>query len=316
MTEWTGTTEMKLNRMAYLIKEGIQSIFTHGFMSFASVTIIVACLIIMGCFSLLTVNIDAIITELEQDNQILAFVDDSGYDNSASGAQAYLEDALEIQDRLEALSNVREVEFISRDEAMSSFVSEYDDESMFSDVDESVFRHRYVVYLRDISLMQQTAEDIEAVRGIGPGNVSAHLEISRGFVMVRNIVSAVSLILIAILFVVSIFIMANTIKLATFGRKEEIAIMKMVGAGNFFIRCPFVVEGLVLGLTGGAIAFFVQWGIYELLCEKAMSSMLSNFVSLVPFSVLMWPVLIIFVGIGLIVGVFGSNIAIRNYLKV
>lgn len=263
MTEWTGTTEMKLNRIGYLFKEGIKSIFTHGFMSFASVTIIVACLIIMGCFSLLTVNIDAIITELEQENQILAFVDDSGYDNTKAGAQQYLEDALEIQARLEAIDNVREVVFESRDEAMVDFVAQYDDETMFSDLDESVFRHRYIIYLEDISLMEQTAAEIEDVRGIA--KVRAHLEISRGFVMVRNIVSVVSLILIVILFVVSIFIMANTIKLATFNRKEEIAIMKMVGATNGFIRWPFVVEGFILGFVASVVAFFLQWGLYNLL---------------------------------------------------
>ena len=316
MTEWTGTTAMKLNRIGYLFKEGIKSIFTHGFMSFASVTIIVACLIIMGSFSLLAVNINGIITELEQENVILAFVDDSSYADTEEGAAAYLEAAKELQPRLEAIENVREAVLVTRDEAMENFVEQYDDQSMFSDVDASVLRHRYVIYLDDISLMEQTAAEIEAVRGIGEGNISAHLEVSRAFIMVRNIISVISLILIAILFVVSIFIMANTIKLATFNRKEEIAIMKMVGAGNFFIRCPFVIEGLVLGLLGGAIAFFIQWGIYVLVCGKIMGGIIGNFVSVIPFDTLMWPVLVVFAAVGLIVGAFGSNIAIRNYLKV
>ncbi len=312
--EWMGTTEMKLNRTGYLFKEGIKSIFTHGFMSFASVTIIVACLIIMGSFSLLALNVDQIIGELEQENEILAYVDDTPYENTAEGAAEYLEDARDIQPRLEAIPNVREVKFVSRDDAMNSFVSQYDDESMFSDVDSSVLRHRYIIYLDDISLMETTAEEIENVRGIA--KVNAHLEISKGFIMVRNIISVVSMILIVILFVVSIFIMANTIKLATFGRKEEIAIMKMVGAGNFFIRCPFVVEGLILGLFGGAVAFFIQWGIYTLVSDKVMSGIIGNFVTIIPFASLMWPVLIVFAAVGLIVGAFGSNIAIRNYLKV
>lgn len=303
-TEWTGITEMKLNRFGYLLREGFKSIFTHGFMSFASVTIIVACLIIMGSFSLLAVNVDEIITELEQQNEILAFVDDSLSEDEAK----------EIQLRIEALDNVRQVEFVSRDEAMSNFVAQYDDESMFSDVDSSVLRHRYIIYLDDIALMEKTAGEIESIKGIA--KVNAHLEISNGFITVRNIVTAVSLVLIAILFVVSIFIMQNTIKLATYGRREEIAIMKMVGAGNFFIRCPFVIEGLILGLVGGVLAFFIQWGIYSLMCDRVMSGIIGNFVSVIPFQALMWPVLAVFVAVGLIVGVFGSNIAIRNYLKV
>lgn len=304
VTEWMGTIDMKLNRFGYLFKEGVKSIFTHGFVSFASITIIVACLIIMGSFSLLAVNVDSIITDLEQENEILAFVDETLSD----------EEALDIQLRLEAISNVREVQFVTREEAMDNFVAQYDDESMFSDVDASVLRHRYVIFLDDIALMESTAEEIENVAGIA--DVNAHLEISRGFITVRNIVTAISLVLIVILFVVSVFIMANTIKLATFGRKEEIAIMKMVGASNFFIRCPFVIEGLVLGLVGSAVAFFAQWGIYSFICEKVMSGIAANFVSVVPFVDLLWPLAIVFVAIGLIVGAFGSSIAIRNYLKV
>ena len=295
---------MRGNRLGYLIKEGIKSIFTHGFMSFASVTIIVACLIIMGSFSLLAINVDNIITKLEQQNEILAFVDETLTE----------EEARELQPRIEAIPNVSSVRFVTRDEAMTSFVEEFDNQSMFSDVDSSVFRHRYVIYLDDIALMETTADAIREVRGIA--RVNALLEISRGFIAVRNVVTVVCLILIAILFVVSIFIMSNTIKLATFGRKEEIAIMKMVGASNFFIRCPFVVEGLVLGLLGGGIAFFLQWGIYALVSEKTAASLIGTFITVVPFASLATPLVAVFLAVGLVVGIFGSNIAIRNYLKV
>lgn len=295
---------MKVNRFSYLVKEGLKSIFTHGFMSFASVTIIVACLIIMGSFSLLAVNVDSIISKLEQENEILAFVDET----------LAAEEVMDIRARLEAIPNVSSVQFINRDDAWSSFVSQYDDPEMFSDIDGSVLRHRYVVYLDDLSLMETTAEAIRGTRGIA--DVNAHLEISQGFIMVRNIVSVISLIFIIILFIVSTFIMANTIKLATFNRKEEIAIMKMVGAGNSFIRAPFVVEGIVLGMLGGGIAFFIEWGLYSLVCGKVMSGLIGNFVTVIPFEFLMWPVLGVFMAVGLIVGVFGSNIAIRNYLKV
>ena len=91
----------------------------------------------------------------------------------------------------------------------------------------------------------------------------AAIEIAQGFVMVRNIATGVAAVLVAILVVVSLFIIANTIKLATFYRREEIAIMKMCGATNGFIRWPFVVEGMILGLTGALVAFFVQWGLYQ-----------------------------------------------------
>lgn len=299
-----GTTHMKLNRFFYLVKEGIKSIFTHGFMSFASVTIIVACLIIMGSFSLLSFNIDSMISDMEQDNEILAFVEDELSD----------EEAMAIQTRLEAVSNVSSVTFVSRQEAFENFKAEYDDDSRFDDLPDTTLRHRYVIHLDDLSLMETTAGDIKAINGIA--DVGAELEISRAIITIRNIISLVSFVIIAILFIVSVFIMNNTIKLATYSRKEEIAIMKMVGASNSFIRFPFVVEGMILGLLGGGIAFFIEWGIYSLLTEKLMATIIGGLVNVVAFEILLIPMLAIFLGIGLLVGVFGSSVAIRNYLKI
>lgn len=295
---------MKLNKLGYLIKEGFKSVFTHGFMSFASITIIMACLIIMGSFGLLAVNIDSLIRDLEQENEIVAFVDETFTDEQARA----------LQSQVDATANVAESVFVSRDEAMTNFASDYEDSSLFEGIDSTVFRDRYVIYLEDITLMQQTENELYKIYGIA--DVSVHLEIAQGFITVRNVVSAVSMILVVILLVVSVFIMANTVKLTTFGRREEIGIMKMVGASNAFIRLPFVVEGLVLGLVGSGLAFLAQWGLYTLVTEKVMTSLVGEIVTVVPFAGLMMPVLVIYLGIGILVGCFGGNIAIRNYLKV
>ena len=110
--------------------------------------------------------------------------------------------------------------------------------------------------------------------------------------------------------------MSNTIKLATFTRREEISIMRMVGASNGFIRCPFIIEGLVLGVLGGLLAFIIEWALYSLLLNRVMGGVASTLITLVPFASIMWPLLIAFLGVGIIVGVFGGSSAIRNYLKV
>ena len=293
---------MKHNRIGYLLKEGVKSIFTHGFMSFACVVVIVACLLIMGNFALLAVNIDYNIDELEKENEILAFVDEELSDEDARAVGTYLR----------ALDNVDSVEFVSREQVLEEWVEK--DPEMYSDLTPTTFRHRYVVYLEDLSQMERTRSAIAGVSGIA--EVSASLEISRGFITVRNVISVVSVVLIVILFVVSIFIMQNTIKLATFSRREEIGIMKMVGASNAFIRWPFIIEGLVLGLLGGLIAFFIQWGIYRLIADRIAAGAVAELVTVIPFATLMYPVLAVFLGVGLLVGTFGSSIAIRNYLKV
>ena len=304
MTEWTGITAMKLSRYGYLIGEGFRNIFTHGFMSFASVTIIIACLIVMGSFTLLDININQIIDDIGDQNQILAYVDE---DMTAQEASA------KLQTKLSALDNVANVEFVSRSEARDSFMEKYD-ESLMEGIDDQVFRHRFSIQLVDLSLMDDTKAEIEDIDGIV--KVNAPTEFADKFISVRNVISVVSLALIVILGFVSLFIMSNTIKLATYGRREEIAIMKMVGASNSFIRCPFIVEGLVLGLVGGGLAFLAQWGLYAALEAKIAQSLGISFVEIVPFTQV-WPfVLVTFLAVGILVGAVGGVIAIRNYLKV
>ena len=297
---------MKVNRLGYLIKEGFLSIFTHGFMSFACVMVIVACLLIMGIFTVLAYVVDVNIDEFEQKNQILAFVDETLSEGEAR----------EIGKRLEAIDNVREVEFVSRETAMQNFIAEReaDNSDEYADLTPSVFRNRYIIYLKDISMMDRTDDAVRAVQGIA--DTSASRELSRWFISFRNVVTVVSVVLIVILFIVSVFIMQNTIKLATFSRREEIGIMKVVGASNSFIRCPFVVEGLILGLLGGVIAFFALWGIYELASEKIAAGMSGSILLIPGYDTMKYPILVIYLAIGFIVGTFGSNIAIRNYLKV
>lgn len=294
---------MKLSRLGYLIKSGFTGIFSHGLMSFATVTITMACLIIMGSFGLLVVNINEMIADLESENEVVAFIDENLTE----------EEARAIEPLVEAVPNVAGAEFMSRAEAMENFQEDYDPE-LFDSLDESVFRHRYIIHLTDISLTAQTKTDLEAVDGVA--DVNAHLDYAQGFITARNIVSIVSLALIVILIIVSFFIMTNTIKLATFTRREEIAIMRMVGASNGFIRCPFIVEGLVLGVLGSLLAFIIEWGLYSLLLNKVMGGVASTLISLVPFSAVMWPLLIAFLGVGILVGIFGGSSAIRNYLKV
>ncbi len=299
---------MILSRSGYLIREGFRSIKTHAFMSFASVTIIMACLIIMGSVTLLSFNIDAMIQSLEDRNEVVAFVDEELTPDQAEA----------LRPAVEAVPNVQEVFFMTREEAMDIFMGKYD-AALMEGIDATVFRHRFIIHLNDIAQMAQTKSALENVEGIA--KVKAHLEYASAFVTLRNIFTVVALVLTIILVLVSVFIMSNTIKLTTFGRREEIAIMKMVGATNSFIRLPFVVEGLVLGLLGGGLAFLVEWGLYTVLVRRVTGAVVGSVItetllSFIPFSAIALPLLAAFLAIGIFVGVFGGVNAIRNYLKV
>ena len=302
VTEWTGITAM-ISKTGYLIREGFRGIFTHKLMSFATVAVIVACLIIIGSLGVVSVNISSLIHNLEQENEVVAFVEENLSDEEARGLEA----------SISGIENIASVEYVTKETAMDNFMKDYDSVLM-EGIDSSVFRNRYVVHLNDISKMLETRDALAAIPGIA--KVNAHIDYANGFITVRNIVTVISLVLVAVLVLVSFFIMSNTIKLATYSRQDEIAIMRMVGATNGFIRLPFVVEGLVLGILGALIAFFAEWGLYELVTGKVMETIAGTFVKVVPFSELALPVLLIFLAIGVVIGGVGGVNAIRNYLKV
>jgi len=291
------------NRTFYYIKEGITSIFTHSLMSFASICIIVAFLVIMGSFILLAVNITSLIGELENENIILVYI----HENISEA------DARALGPTLLAIPNVASANFITREEALDSFIGRHGETDRFKEIDATVFRHRYAVFVHDVAQIADTQQALRYVREIA--RVNANLTIAMAFVTLRNVVSWISVIIVAILLSISLFIMSNTIKLATFERREEIAIMKIVGATNSFIRWPFIFEGFILGLTGSMIAFAVLVGLYELMAGSVVDFGI-GFINLVPFGNVSVPLFMLFAGIGFGVGVGGSTHALNRYLKV
>ena len=295
---------MVFDRIWYHIKEGARSVVTHGLMSFASVCMIVACLLIMGSFSLIAVNASHMLGDLEDDNEFLAYVDDSYTDEQARA----------LQSQIEAIPNVSSVTFVSRAEALASFQEERQDQAIFQDLQPSALRDRYRIHVDDIQQLEATVALVQNVDGIA--DVNAALKVADGFVMVRNVAGVVAITLVVMLAIISVFIIANTIKLATFTRREEIAIMKMCGATNWFIRWPFLVEGVLLGLMGSLVAYFAQWGVYGLIDKAMVQSGILSIISFLPFSSLAHTVLLAFLAAGLLIGAGGSFLAIRKFLKV
>lgn len=292
---------MGQSNLTYHIKEGFHSIFTHGLMSFAAVCVIVACLLIMGSFSLVAVDLDHNLSKLQDENEFQAYIDESLTEEQARA----------LEGKLLAIDNVASVSFITRETAMEKFVADKDN-ALYQDLPPSVFRHRFSVHVTDIEKLRETVAAVAALPEVA--NYHAYYDVADGLTAARDVARGISFILVGVLLLISMFIIANTIKLATFHRREEIAIMKMCGATSGFIRWPFVIEGLILGLVGAILAFGLQWGVYALI-ENAVSDGLP-FIELIPFKTLAPAVLGIFCGVGLLVGTLGSLLAIRRFLKV
>lgn len=295
---------MKLN-FKYFIKEGFHNIFVHGLMSFAAVTVIAACLLITSTFSLVAYNIDVMIQGLEAQNEIMVYIDENKTREQAQALEA----------DLKAVDNVESVTFIPKEEAFDDYLKQLgDDAYIMEDLrEDNPLRDGYRVTMKDISLHAETVAALEDV--VGKGNTNSQKEVSDKLIQVRQIVNAVSYVLVGLLGAVSIFIISNTVKLGMFARRDEIGIMKMVGATNGFIRAPFIVEGMALGLFASLIAFFAEWGVYHYITESLMRSS-AIFSSVVNFSVFGTNLLFIVLGAGLLLGVGGSVLTIRKFLKV
>ena len=299
-----GIISMKNKNIGYLLKEGIRGIFLHGFMTFAAICVTVACLIIVGSFSLIMQNLDHMVSELEQQNQVLVYIDDS-----------YTEaEAKSVGSEINLIPNVSNSEFMSKEQALDNFIEEQDDPEIFAGLESDTLRHRVVVTVENSEQMEKTVADLEAIQGVA--KVNAHLEIASGFTTVRNVLQIVSTAIIIVLLVVSLFIISNTVKLALYDRKEEIAIMKMVGATNGFIRIPFVIEGMVIGIVSAAVAFFAEWGLYDVLSQKIRVIDTLQLFSAIPFQDVFGIMVAVYLAAGLFVGVFGSLMSIRKFLDV
>ncbi len=295
---------MKLNNIGYLLKEGFKGIFLHGFMSFAAVCVTVACLVIVGSFSALAYNLDVMVEELNQTSEILVYVDSDLSDAEARS----------IGTKINLLDNVLQSTFVSREEALEDFIADHDGDSAFSGVQASDLRHRYVVTLEDNTKMEQTDAQLKQLPGVAKTN--AAYELAEGFSTIQDVLHIVSLAVIAVLLVVSLLIISNTVKLAMYDRKDEIAIMKMVGATNGFIRLPFIVEGFTLGMMGAVLAFGLEWVGYDALIQKVAAVDSLQLFTFVPFQELLIPMVTIFAAAGMFVGIVGSWTSIRKFMDV
>ena len=295
---------MKLNNLGYLLKEGFRGIFLHGFMSFAAVCVTVACLVIVGSFSALAYNLDIMVEELNQTSEILVYIDSSLYDAEAKS----------IGTKINLMDNVLQATFVSREEALEDFIEDHNGDSAFNGVQASDLRHRYVVSLEDNTKMKQTDEQLKQIPGVAKTN--AAYELAEGFSTIQSVLHMVSIAIIAVLLVVSLLIISNTVKLAMYDRKDEIAIMKMVGATNGFIRLPFVVEGFTLGMIGAVLAFGLEWLGYDALIQKISTVDSLQLFHFVPFQELLLPMVVVFGAAGMFVGIVGSWTSIRKFMDV
>jgi len=298
---------MRLGSFTYLLKQGVKNTYLNKAMSIASVGVLTACLVIVGFSVLISENIKNIVGYVQEQNEIIVYVND---DITA-------EDESALDKQLRALENVLSVEFTSKEEAFQSQKDKLG-ELLEGYENEDVFPASFHLKVKDLELIEEDVKTIEKLNGVylvdAPTNVAE--------VMVKTekgISVACSVVIIALLIGAFVIIM-NTIKITVYNRRREINIMKYVGATNSFIRMPFLVEGMILGAVAAILAFLIVWALYERVymgIEADATSFIASLASsLIPFKNVVLKLIPAYLVTGIVIGGFGSLISVRKHLRV
>ncbi len=294
---------MKRYRLTYFLGQSFKGLWRNGIMTVASITVLMSCLVVMGSFALMIFNIDANLEKLGLLNEIVVFIDETKTP----------EEVEDIGKQIKRLDNVANVEFISKDDALAEEKQKYSEYSGLYELVEgdNPLRDSFVIKYEDNSKVSTLDYQIGQIDGIAKKNNRLDLAMK-----IENIKNSISLVLIwfmVILFVVSIFVIINTIKLAVHSRRAEITIMRYVGATDWFVILPFIFEGIFIGILASAFAFFIQWYIYGYVVNMMDGTF--DFLTILSFGDIGHYVAAVFLGIGIVTGIIGSTISTRKYLK-
>ncbi len=298
---------MRFNVFSYLIKEGFKSTFKQKKMTSASIIIMCATMFIFGLFFVIGENVNSVITQLESEQGIQIFIEEDATEQEIET----------LESQIKSIQGVNKVTFVSKEDALNSMKTTLGDETLFEGWDEeNPFPASYFVTLTDLSLNEQVQSEILNLDNVDE-IASENTTINR-LRSLANGIQITTIIILALLIIISIFIIAYTIKLTVHARRREISIMKYVGATNNFIRGPFIVEGIIIGVISAIITLVILGLAYNAIMPNIGDSILIQEMGLglLSFSDMFSLVLTVYLVLGVGIGVLGSVISMRKYLKV
>ena len=297
---------MSFSSVKYLVKEGFRNIWSNRMMSVASVCVLLSCLVLIGSASMMFLNIDSLIDKIEQENVIMVFIKDKTDD----------ENVKKMGEELEANANVDKIEFVPKEDAWQEQLATMEEAqaNLFQEISSDIpLPDAYKVTVKDLNIFTQTVNEIKQLDNID--TVRENSDLAQKLDKLSNTISIIAIVIIAVLFAISLFIISNTIKLTVYSRRLEISIMKSVGATNNFVRLPFIVEGIILGMLAAVVSLFAVWGFYVLAISQFADTFQSIGLAPLPFENYALWMLLAFLGVGVISGVGGSLITMRKYLN-
>jgi len=299
---------VKFNTIGYLIGEGFRNTFKNKKSTFSAMLVMCISMIIFGLFFILGENINHIMESVEGAQAIRVFIEDESTD----------EEIRILGENIKKVNGVdsTKVEFLSREEGFEQYLEKYGDKSYLIEPYEDIIPDSYVVSFTDLKLSESAQAEIETLENV-ESITSANEEVKM-LVGITNGIRIVTAIILIGLVIGAIFIISNTIKLTVYARRKEISIMKYVGATNSFIRWPFIVEGIVIGIIAACISILIIGGGYKLIANSLLESTIIQEleITLVSFGDMFSMLIIVYLALGIGIGVLGSAISMRKYLEV
>ena len=302
---------MHSSSFGYLLCEGGRNIKGNRQMSIASIGILIACMLLIGIAILFSMNVTSVMGYMEDTNEVIVYIEDDVTQTVVN----------ELGKTLEQDSNIFSCEFVSKEDALQSQMDLMEDAAVLLEGlsgEENPLPASYIVKITELSTLDATVDWINGLSGVD--YAAAPTELAKTLVDIKNAVMVVGVFIVAILGTVSVIIIGNTIKVTVFNRRKEISIMKYVGAKDSFIRIPYLVEGMIIGLTSALFSFSFLWIGYEyamkLLGETTSSWVVLIYDYFIPFMDVASPMFFGFVVAGLSFGILGSLFFVNRYLKV
>lgn len=292
--------------LRYLTKEGFRNVWTNRMMSLASICVLMSCLVLIGSAAMVFLNIDSLLERIEEENVVMVYLE---YETTQ-------DQITDMENQIYALDNIKEVEFVSKEVAWEEQLSTMGaaEAEFFKDVSSDIpLPNAYKVTVANLDQFDKTVEELNGLEHVDI--IRENKDLAQKLVAIRQGISVIAIVIVAVLFLISLFIISNTIKLTVYSRRLEISIMKSVGATNSFVRFPFVVEGMILGVLSGAISLGLVWGLYELAITQFGDLFAELKLSAITFADYALPMLGVFILIGIVCGVGGSLVTMRKYLN-
>ena len=293
-----------MHSIGYLFKEGLKSLWKNRTMSIASVAVLISCLLMTGIAGLLSVNLSMTMKSIEGNNSITVYLED--------GLPSLT--AVKVGEEIKKIDNISECTLVTKDEGLERMMRDMDGSTdLFNGLlgDENPLPDAYIISMVDLSLYDQTMEQVRNINGVS--KASDFRDIATKLSNLDRLVRYCSIGIVLVLSIVSLFIIANTVKVTMFSRRMEITIMKSVGATNGFVRIPFIVEGIVIGILSGAISATVLYFAYDKAVQVVYG--IVPFITAMDIDPYIWLLYVAYIAVGMLFGIMGGVISISKYLK-